>query len=157
MPQVQVIIHERLGRWAGQLRPRFQGWPVRWSETRSTSALVRASKLSTCPIFVIDLGERPLRGLEDLDEAIRAAPSGLSVILDPGGRPEVASLARELGVTLVLGGVVVPPVVESLLRRWIPLAVQRAEREGWSPSIEPEPEFWEKPDLLEVAPPLQAR
>jgi hypothetical protein len=148
MPQSHVIIHERLGRWAGQLRPRFQGWPVRWTETRSTSALVRTAKLSTYPIFVIDLADRPLMGLDDLDEALTAAHSGLAVVLDPTDRPEVATLARVLGATLILGGQVVPPVVEDLLKRWIPLAIQRAGLEGWSPTIEPEPEFWERPELF---------
>jgi hypothetical protein len=148
MPQSRVIIHERLGRWAGQLRPRFHGWPVRWAETRSTSALIRAAKLSTYPIFVIDLADRPLKGLDDLDEALTAAHSGLAVVLDPTDRPEIATLARELGATLTLGGLIVPPVVEGLLRRWIPLTIQRAGLEGWSPTIEPEPEFWESRDLF---------
>jgi hypothetical protein len=140
MPQSQIIIHERLGTWARQLRPRFPGWPIHWSESRSASSLVKAVRLSYCPILLIDLADRPLRGLEDLSEAMQASPGGLSVVLDPSNQLEVAIVARELGATLVLGGVVVPPVVETLLRRWIPIAIQRVEREGWSKALEPEPE-----------------
>jgi hypothetical protein len=157
MPQLQVIIHERLGRWAGQLRPRFQGWPIYWSETRSTASLVTASRLSTCPILVIDLSDRPLKGLEDLDQAVTAARSSLSIVLDPADNDEVATLARELGATVVLGGVVVPPVVESLLRRWIPIVTQRGKAEGRSPMIEPTPEFWESPDLFAFTQPDPTR
>jgi hypothetical protein len=141
MPQAQIIIHERLGTWARQLRPRFAGWPVRWSESPSTASLIRVIGQSSCPILVLNLGDRPIRGLDDLDQAISLAPSALSVVLDPSNESEVALLARELGATLVLGGVVVPPTVEKLLQRWIPLAIQRNEREGWSPGRETDPDF----------------
>lgn len=138
MTQSLVIIHERLGTWARQLRPRLAGSPVRWSESRSTASLVGAVRLSNCPVLLIDLADRPVQGLDDLGQAIIASPTALSLILDPSQSPEIAETARELGATLVLGGVVVPPVVENLLRRWIPLSIRRIEREGWSAPIEPE-------------------
>jgi hypothetical protein len=93
------------------------------------------------------MGGRPARGLEDLDRALQVAPKALSLILEPQGRAEVSSMSRELGATLVLSGVVVPPEVERVLQRWLPLAGQRAEAEGWSPSVDPEPDPWDRPEL----------
>jgi hypothetical protein len=148
MAALSVIIHERVANWSRQLRPRFPGWPIRWSETRSEVALVRAAARSTCPIVVIELDRRNLQGLRDLHEALQVTPNALSMVLEPLNRPDVATIARELGATLVLPGVVVPPEVERLLLRWLPIAKGRSEAEGWSASSEPEPEFWEQPDLF---------
>jgi hypothetical protein len=100
------------------------------------------------PILVIDLDERPARGLKDLHAAIEVNPSTLSLVIDPIGHDNVAELGRELGATLVLSGVVIPPEVESLLHRWLPVAGHRAESGGWWPTIEPEPEPWERPELF---------
>jgi hypothetical protein len=147
MPAPSVIIHERVANWSRQLRPRFQGWPIRWSETRSGAALARAAARSSCPVLVIDLDRRPVAGLLALDEALQVAPDALSMVLDPLDRSEIAATARELGATIVLPGLVVPPEVERLLRRWLPIAGRRSEAEGWSASGEPEPEAWEDPDL----------
>jgi hypothetical protein len=137
-----IIIHERLANWSRQIRPRFRGWPIRWSETRSTSELVRAASQSTAPIFVIDLADRPSQGLEDLDAGLVAAPMALSLILDPLSHDGLPTTARELGATLVLPGVVVPPEVVALLQRWLPIARQRSESDGWSVSIRAEPDPW---------------
>jgi hypothetical protein len=148
MPAVSVIIHERVANWSRQLRPRFQGWPIRWSETRSSASLVQAARRSACPVLVVELDEQAVRGLSDLGEALQVAPNALSMVLEPLRRPEVASIARELGATLVLPGLVVPPEVERRLQRWLPIAQLRSEAEGWSASSEPEPEVWEDPDLF---------
>ena len=148
MPAPLVIIHERVANWSRHLRPRFRGRAVRWSESRSTSTLLRAASLSTCPILVIEMESRPARGLEDLDGALRVAPKALSLVLEPRGRAEVLSISRELGATLVLGGVVVPPQVERVLLRWLPIAGRRSEAEGWSPSLEPEADPWDRPELF---------
>lgn len=139
MQSQSVIIHERLAHWSRQLRPRFRGWPIRWSETRSRAELVRATARAACPILVIDLADRPIRGLEDLGAALAAVPTALSLVLGPGSDPAVGMTARELGATLVLPGVVVPPEVVGLLRRWLPLARQRTETGGWSAPSEPDP------------------
>ncbi len=146
-----LIIHERLAYWAGRLRPRFRGWPIRWSETRSTAELVEAAGRPACPILVVDLGDRPARGLADLDAANQAAPTALSLVLDPADHPGVAAFARELGATLVFSGPVVPPAVEAILERWLPLARRRAEGDGWARPSGPEPEFWERPELFALA------
>jgi hypothetical protein len=143
-----VIIHERLANWARQLRPRLQGWPIRWSETRTTSSLLEVVARSNVPILVIELDERPARGLKDLQAALEVNSSTLSLVIDPIGHDNLVELGRELGATLVLSGVVVPPEVESLLHRWLPLARHRAESGGWWPTLEPEPEPWERPELL---------
>ncbi len=149
-----LIIHERLARWSRQLRPRFRGWSIRWAETRSADSLVEAAARSACPVVVLDLGDRPARSLEDLDALRLASPGALSLVLDPGSHPEVPALARELGATLVLPGVVVPPEVEALLRRWLPLAARRDEAEGWSPLPDPEVNPWDPPELLAPRSPL---
>ena len=139
LSNLPVVIHERLGTWARQLRPRLSAWPVRLVESRSAADLEGALGCAACPIVVIDLERRPLAGLEDLDRAARAAPNALSLVLDPGAHEGLAHLARELGATHVFTGVVTPPVVVDLLARWIPLAQRRAEEEGWSAAAKPEP------------------
>jgi hypothetical protein len=103
---------------------------------------------SKVPILVMELDERPTRGLSDLHAALDLNPSTLSLVIDPIGHVEVVEISRELGATMVMSGVVVPPEVESLLHRWLPIAGQRAESGGWWPAFEPEPEPWERPELF---------
>jgi hypothetical protein len=103
---------------------------------------------SSVPIVIVELDERPARGLHDLQASLEVNPSALSLVIDPIGRTEVAQLSRELGATMVLSGVVVPPEVEAILHRWLPLANQRAASGGWWPAEQPEPEPWERPDLF---------
>ncbi len=148
MPAPSVIIHERVANWSRQLRPRFQGCPIRWSETRSTADLTLAAAGSACPILVVDLDKHPARALRDLDEALQVAPGSMALVLDPMDRPEVAEVALEIGATIVLAGLVVPPEVERLLQRWLPIAKSRSEAEGWSAASEPEPDPWDDPDLF---------
>jgi DNA-binding NarL/FixJ family response regulator len=93
---------------------------------------------SSCPIVVLDLGNRPRTGLEDLDRAVRAAPDALVLVLDPAEHAGIPTLARELGATLVLSGVVPPPAVATRLDRWLRLARRRAEADGWAGEPEPE-------------------
>ncbi len=76
------------------------------------------------------------------------APNALTLVLDPSDQHDVAEVARELGATLVLAGTVVPPEVERLLQRWLPIARARSDAEGWSASAEPEPEPWDDPELF---------
>ena len=121
-----IIAHERIGAWTGRLRPRFAADPaVRWVESRSAADLAAAAAGDAVPIVLIDLASRPHWGLEGLDALHRAAPDALALVLDPGRVPEVPALARELGATLVWTGVVVPPRVESLFRRWLILVDRR--------------------------------
>jgi DNA-binding NarL/FixJ family response regulator len=127
-----LIVHERIGTWARQLRPRVSGWLVRLVETRSASDLVAALTGSACPIGVFDLTGRTRSGLEELDQASQAAPAGLFLILDDTGRPELADLARELGASHVLPSGTPPPTVAALLARWLTLARRRAECDGWA-------------------------
>lgn len=144
MSNLPVVLHERLGYWSRHLRPRLHGWPVRWVESRSSSDLRAALAGTSCPIVLIDIGSRPRVGLEDVDQAHRAAPNALVLVLDPHALPGVAPLARELGATHVISGVAPPPVVAELLTRWLPLARRRRDGQGWSREVppEPEPEPW---------------
>jgi hypothetical protein len=137
-----LVIHERLGHWARQLRPRLSAWPIRLVETRSSADLEAVVSGQACPVVVIDLARRVRAGLEDLDRANRAAPNALVLVLDPGSHDGVPLLARELGATHVIAGVATPPAVAEILTRWLPLAQRRAERDGWSDGPGPEPEPW---------------
>src|SRR3954453_6771417 len=139
-----VVIHERLGTWARQLRPRLLAWPIRWVETRSTADLEAALAGMACPVVLLDLARRPRAALEDLDRAAQVAPNALILVLDPEAREGVATLARELGASHVFSGPGTPPVGARLLARWPPLAQRQSESDGWSnaPEPEPEPEPW---------------
>jgi DNA-binding NtrC family response regulator len=156
-----VVIHERRGLWARQLRPRLAAWPVRWAETRSTADLDAALAGAVGPIVVIDLARRVRAGLEDLDRAVQRAPNALVLVLDPEAHEGVAVLARELGATHVVSGVATPPALADLLARWLPLAQRQAEGEGWSnappPVPEPEPWNWLNPLLGDRPGPLPWR
>ncbi len=156
-----VVTHERQGTWARHLRPRLAAagpgpGPIRWAETRSAADLARAVRGVPVPLVVIDVADRPRAMLEDLDLAAQAAPAGLFLVLDPRAHPGVEPLARELGATLVLSGVVPPPRVAEVLLRWLPLARLRAEADGWAVPADPEPEPWERRDLFGPAPPAFA-
>lgn len=130
--RIPLVIHERLGTWTRQLRPRAASWPVRVVESRSSADLVAAAGRSACPILVLDLGDRPGPGLEDLDRVLQVATDALALVLDPRAHPPVAPLARELGATHVFSGPAPPPAVAELLGRWVPLAFRRAEADGWA-------------------------
>ena len=91
----------------------------------------------------------PPEGSAISEPRLEVNPSALSLVIDPVGYPGVAELGRELGATLMLSGVVVPPEVESILHRWLPIASHRMESGGWWPSFEPEPEPWEQPDRFQ--------
>jgi hypothetical protein len=153
MSSTLVVIHERLGVWARQLRPRLAPHvDVRWVETRSTADLEQAVAGSAAPIVVIDLADRTAAMLADLDAAAQLSPGGLFLVLDRQANVEAAALARELGATLVFSGFTPPPRVAALLERWIPLARRRSEADGWARPPEPTPELWDRDDLLGPAP-----
>jgi hypothetical protein len=148
-----LVTHERLGTWARHLRQRLAApamgiGPVRWVESRSGADLDRAVGGVPVPIVLIDVADRPRAMLEDLELVAEVAPSGFFLVLDPKGHPGVASLARELGATLVISGFVPPPRVADLLARWVPIARHRADVDGWALPHEPVPEPWESPDLF---------
>jgi hypothetical protein len=128
---VAVIVHERRGTWAAQLRPRLQHLPVRWFETRSTSDLDAAIVGVASPVVVIDLG-RHVELLRDLDRVVKIAPGARTLVLDPDSHDGTASLARELGATEVLSGFVPPPDAADRIEKWIGLAAREIDREGWS-------------------------
>jgi hypothetical protein len=131
---VAVILHERRGTWACQLRARLEDRPVRWIETRSTADLETAIVGLACPVIVIDLG-RNLEALLDLDRVVKRAPGCRTLVLDPEIGEGVAALARELGATEVLSGFIPPPEVADRIDRWISLASLQIDREGWSRAL----------------------
>ncbi len=127
-----VILHERLGTWSAQLRPRVQARPVHWIETRSASDLDKALIGLACPVVLIDLKRNVVEGLSDLDLMMRLFPVARALVLDPDSHDGVAELARELGATHVISGFVPPPEVACLIDRWITLAALQTDRAGWS-------------------------
>jgi hypothetical protein len=150
MTRVAVILHERLGTWAAQLRPRICDPRVRWIETRSAADLAAALEGLSHPVLLIDVGKKPLAALDDLARASEQSPGARILALDPEKHDGVAELARELGATCVRSGFVPPPEVASLLERWIALGLVQTDREGWSrpfPSRTPE----DVDDWLELA------
>lgn len=140
MTRVAVIVHERLGHWAGQLRPRLGDQPLRWFETRSRVDLEGVLAGLAYPVVVIDLGPHAAAGLEAVDLVGRRAPDARILVLDPQAHPQVPGLARQLGATHVVAGFVPPPEVARWLARWIDLARPAIERAGWSRPLVPSPE-----------------
>ena len=127
-----VILHERLGTWSAQLRPRVQGRPVHWIETRSATDLDKALLGLACPVVLIDLKRNVVQGLSDLDRLTRLFPGARVLVLDPEAHDGAAELARELGATHVITGFAPPPEVACLIDRWITLAELQTDRTGWS-------------------------
>jgi hypothetical protein len=132
LARVAVILHERLGNWARQLRPRLHDRPIRWFETRSRADLAGVMSGIAQPVVLIDLGRHPADGLRALELALRLASDARVLVLDPESHHEAAALARELGATHVASGFTPPPVVAALLARWVEIALRHVERAGWS-------------------------
>jgi hypothetical protein len=136
--RVAVVLHERLGEWYRQLRPRLSERRVRWLESRSLVDLERILEGLAFPVVLVDLARQPRDGLAAVDIVRRRAPGALTLVLDPEAKPDVPGLVRELGATHVGSGFVPPPCVADLLARWIALASIRIESAGWSRSTLPE-------------------
>ncbi|HEU5118322.1 MAG TPA: hypothetical protein VFT74_17020 [Isosphaeraceae bacterium] len=143
MPTQVLAIHERLGNWARQIRPRVASWPVRVVETRSASDLATALRQSACPLAIVDLDRWPARMLSDLERVREDSADALILVLDPDSTPGVSFLARELGATLVRSGFVSPVEVEGLLGRWLSVSRRRQSLAGWTDEAEAEPEPWD--------------
>lgn len=143
MPKLPLVIHERLGNWARQLRPRVAGWPVRVVETRSAAELASGLRGAVCPLAVIDLDRWPVRMLADLERVRAESANALMLVLDPASTPGASVLGRELGATLVRSGFVPPPEVEALLARWLSVARRRTDASGWVYESVAEPEPWD--------------
>jgi hypothetical protein len=140
LARVAVILHERLGKWIRQLRPRLFDQPVRWFESRSPEDLERILTGLACPVVLVDLGRHSAAGMKDLSLVLLRTPQARVLVLDPESEPGVAELARELGATHVFSGDVPPPVIADLLARWIVVAQKVIERAGWSRTTFPESE-----------------
>jgi hypothetical protein len=155
LTRIAVILHERIGNWARQLRPRLHDLPIRWFETRSVADLEPVLTGMACPVAVLDLGSRPAAGLLGLQTILHRASDARALVLDPEVHDEAAGVARELGATYVMTGFVPPPVVASLVRRWIKLAQTQVDKSGWSKVLVPDPESepwsWLAPYLADPA------
>ncbi len=139
MSRVGVIVHERLGNWARQLRPRLPAQHARVRETRSWPDLETATRGLTAPVVVLDLDRFGSVGLAHLDRLIDRSGDALVLVIDPTGTPERAQIARELGATHVITGAAPPTDVAALIQRWVAIARDRIERGGWHRPIEADP------------------
>jgi hypothetical protein len=146
LARTAVILYERLGTWARQLRPRLSGLSIRWFETRSLADLEPVLAGIACPVVLVDLGSRPVPGLMAVRRIFQRAPDARVLVLDPEVQRETVDLARELGATHVISGFVPPPDVASLIGRWVELAKTAIEQAGWSKPLladsECEPWSW---------------
>ncbi len=138
LTRVAVIVHERLGNWNRQLRPRLTDRPIRWFESRSRADLDGLLTGLACPVVLIDVGRYPAASMLDLELVIRRVSDARVLVLDPESHEGLTGLARELGATYAASGFVTPPFVASLLTRWVDLAQRQIEREGWSRTYYPE-------------------
>lgn len=136
--RVAVVLHERLGGWNRQLRPRLSEMHVRWFESRSTADLEGILDGVAFPVVLIDLAGQPLDGLAALELVRMRTPGAWILVLDSGAGAEVTGLARELGATHVHSGFAPPPFVAALVARWVALARSRTEAAGWSRTTFPE-------------------
>jgi len=141
LTRVAVILHERLGNWFRQLRPRLHDQPIRWFETRTAADLEGILGGLASPVVLIDVGRHPATGLTVLEQVLLRAPDAWVLVLDPESHAGVADLARELGATHVVSGFVPPPRVAELLGRWIALALEHINKGGWSRTAAPESEL----------------
>jgi CheY-like chemotaxis protein len=139
LAHVAVIVHERLGNWARQLRSRLHNLPVRWYETRTAADLDRVLTGLARPVVLLDLANRRTAGLQDLALILHKASDARVLVLDADALDEVRSLARELGATHVLSGFAPPPLIAEVMARWVALAHGRIEREGWYRRPDPDP------------------
>lgn len=144
MARVTVAIHERLGHWNRQLRPRLADLRADWRETRSVDDLELAIAGISRPVVLIDPATEPARGLRELAWLAERSPGALALFLATGTEPELALLVRELGATDVLDRATPPPVIATRLRAWIRLAGERAARDGWNPTPTTPAESWEE-------------
>jgi DNA-binding NarL/FixJ family response regulator len=138
-----LIIHERRGRWARQIRPRVNGCAVTVIETRSGHDLAAAASRSACPIVVVDLSDRGDSVASDLDQLAGASDGALVLVLDPSPDSGLAEIALQMGATRVIPATTPPPVVVEILRHWLRLAHDRSQSAGWAEDRTREPEPWE--------------
>ena len=98
------------------------------------------------PLALMDVGNRPVATLEELDRLKQVTPNAFVLVLDPEAHDEIPLTARVLGATHVISGQITPPEVARLLMRWKGLASERALKAGWrdepAESSEPEPWNW---------------
>ena len=147
LTRVAVILHERLGNWVRQLRPRLHDQPIRWFETRSRADLDRRPDRPGVPRGADRSGSASGGRLEGPRSGAppgsgRAGPRARSRVAPTRWPAWPASWAP-----LTWSRASCPrPVVAALLARWIALAQRHIERDGWSrtsfPESETEPWGW---------------
>ncbi|GIW88450.1 MAG: hypothetical protein KatS3mg108_2774 [Isosphaeraceae bacterium] len=137
-----LIIHEPRTFWARQLRARSATWPVHCHETRSLDDLLSLLPNQPFGLLVIDSGNNPASALEHLAAASLHLKNWLILFIVSHDDPQLATLARTLGASHVVASPIPPPVVASLLHRWLKLSLTRRDRSGWVGQPNPSADAW---------------
>lgn len=137
-----LIVHERLARWARRLRPRAGAWGARLVESRSVDDLAAAA-IGTCPVVLIDPAGSPREAFDALLTVRRLAPQALVLVVCDPMLADFPDAAREAGATLSLSSSSPLPVFFDIIRRWLDLARQRSQADGWAADRRVDREPWE--------------
>ncbi len=137
-----LIVHERLARWARRLRPRADCWGARLVESRSVVDLAAAAT-AACPVVLIDPAGSPRDGFDALLTVRRIAPQALVLVVADAMPTDFPGAAREAGATLIMPSTTPLSLVLDLIPRWLDLARQRSQADGWAADRRVDPEPWE--------------
>ena len=140
--QSTLIVHERLARWTRRLRLRADGWGARLVESRSVDDLAAAA-VTACPVVLIDPSSSPREAFEALITVQRISSQALVLVFADAMPSDFLGAAREAGATLILPSTSPLPVVFNLIRRWLDLARQRSQADGWAADRCVDPDPWE--------------
>jgi hypothetical protein len=118
----QIVVHERDGRLADQLRPlaAAERWGLR--EPRQADVLWRTLESGGPTVFVIRLGRPPDQDFELIERISWLLPDVATVVVgDPDDAPPAAGLAWDLGAAYALfppqSRDLLPDIVAGLVRR----------------------------------------
>lgn len=126
----QIVVHERDGRLAEQLRPlaAAERWAVR--EPRQADPLWRALQVGGPTVFVIKIGRPPERALALIEQVSWQLPDVVTVAVGgPDDAAIIAGLAWDVGAAFAL----FPPVSRDLLAAVVAGLMRRAIRDALPP------------------------
>ena len=119
MSLIPLIIFERRGRWAEQLRPRLQHRPVRIREARSAADCRRTLRGVRGSLAVLDLTPDPLAGLRALEAILDVDAQATVLVLAGRSLRHLAPLMLELGATHFVAEPPDPDVLAGWLDRFL--------------------------------------
>jgi hypothetical protein len=150
-----LVIHERIGEWGRQLRPRLAHREARLRETRFSGELTAALRGRATALLLLDARRHLRDGLDDLFAAREECPGLLSLVIVDRSCIELAHVVREWGATHVASAATLrPPAVSALFDRWLDIAARRRRCSGISRFGETEspPDDGPAPPTMMIAP-----